>query len=154
MKRIIVASLVVLLALVAIIVQRQVNDDRIILVGYGKGAGWSGTDYITATAVEARETESVELAIHNLYSSINTYDSDLLSDFSIDINGNWQSLLNAVESEGATINVDSIGDPSFDGDICEIEVTTTKVSPASITKEPVVTKTIQLARKDTNWVVW
>lgn len=153
MKRIIVSVLVVVIALAAVIIQRQSNDDRVVLVGYGNGAGWSGTDYITATSEEARDTESVELAIHNLYSSVNAYNSNLLNDFSMDLNGNWQSLLKAVESEGATIHIDGIGVPSFDGDICEVEVTTTKSSPASTTDNSAVTNIVQLTRKDTNWVV-
>lgn len=153
MKRIIASALIALLALVAIIVQRQVSDDRVVLVGYGKGAGWSGTDYITATAVEARETESIELAVQQLYNAINTYDSDLLRDLSMDPSGKWQSLLDDAESAGLTYNVDIVGNPSFDLNTCEVEVTTTSTSPTETIKESTSTQTIRLVRQNTEWAV-
>ncbi len=153
MKRIIVASLVVLMALIAVIVQRQVSDDRVVLVGYGNGAGWGGTDYITASAEQARDTEAVELAIQQLYDAINTYDSDLLQDLSVDPNGNWEALMDDAESAGLTYNVDIVSDPSFDGDTCEVEVTTTSTFATDTSKKSASTETIRLVRQNTKWAV-
>ena len=153
MKRIIASVLIVLIALVAVIVQRQVSDERVVLVGYGKGAGWSGTEYISASSELARDTKAVELAVHQLYDAINTYDSDLLKDISTDSSGNWQNIMDDAESTGLTYNIDVVGNPLFDGDTCEVEVTTTTNLPSDAIEKSSSTQTIRLVRQNTEWAI-
>ena len=153
MKRIIASVLIVLVALTAVIIQRQTSDERVVLVGYGKGAGWSGTEYVTAAAEEARDTEAIELTIQQLYNAINTYNSDLLHDVAIDSEGKWQTVLDDAEYECLHYNVDIIGDPSFEGDTCEVEVTTTVTSATETMKELTSTQTIRFVRQHALWAV-
>ena len=153
MKRIIASILIVLMALIAVIVQRQVSDDRVVLVGYGNGSGWGGTDYVSASSELARDTDAVELAIMQLYDAINTYDSDLLQNVSSDADGDWQNLLDDAESTGLTYDIDVVGDPQFNGDTCEVEVTTTTTSTLENIQISTSTQTIHLIRQNAEWAI-
>jgi hypothetical protein len=154
MFRLLGIGLAILMVITAIIVQRQVSDDSVVLVGYGEGSGWSGTNYITTKSENARETVAeVELSIREFYDVINAYDRDRLAELTANNDNAWQEYLDYAESMDFTFRIDEIGAPSFDEETCKVQITTTATSPTVIIQKPTTTQTIELIRDNSRWRV-
>ncbi|MBT4511122.1 MAG: hypothetical protein HOC20_02760 [Chloroflexi bacterium] len=154
MFRLLGVGLAILMVITAIIVQRQVSDDSVVLVGYGEGSGWSGTNYITVKSEKAREAVAeIELSIREFYDVINAYDKDRLVELTANDDGTWQEYLDYAESMDFTFRIDKIGVPSFDEETCKVQVTITATSPTVIIQKPTTTLTIELIRDNSQWRV-
>ena len=150
MLRVVVVGIAIVLVIAAIIVQRQVSDDSVVLVGYGEGSGWSGTNYITAKSEKARETATeIEQSVREFYDVINAYDKDRLAELTTNVI--WQEYLDYAESLDFTVRIDEIGVPSFDQGTCKVQVTTTATSPTVIIQNPTTTQTLELIRDNSEW---
>lgn len=148
-------GLVVMMVIAAIFITSAGNDDSIELVGYGKGSGFGGTDYVASYSEDATAEDAIEATIRQFFEAINEQDQASFDRLLLDDAGDyWRLLFERVKPDGWTLNVSDIGEPLILGKrgVVDVKVNLEYDAGFGGTMEPIAV-TMQLLERETGWLV-